>query len=242
MHEQEPAVAQCHASIQTRNSSVATSCHVSAGTSDGEGHCRGELFTSFSKSTAPKFGRGLPPMRLNPPKEGPSSLTSCKRWSDKQAVLMPRAQKPDSQATSHLGPGQYEQPRLFDGHMRRSHATMGLAPSDSLFRQQFSCRPPSSKRRLNPGKVHRGTWSRSNKLHSASAAGPGPGSYEPCTTSFCACNRCGAVSQGKTFGIRPATYTGQVEWPAPPGPGQYHVDCTTIGAATQMCNGSKKRT
>lgn len=179
-------------------------------------------------------------MPLCPPKEGPSSLTPCERWSNRRGILIPRSRKPDSDRDSGLGPGQYEQPRMFDDRTRRSHATMGLATNGSVFRQKEGCGRRSVRRDWIPEKVHKGSWSTSRRLQSSTGTGPGPGSYEPCTTSFCACAHCGAVSQGTTFGTRPATYTGRVHWPAPPGPGEYHVECTTIGAATRTCRGSHK--
>lgn len=64
---------------------------------------------------------------------------------------------------------------------------------------------------------------------------PGPGHYYPCNSQFCACHSCDGIHAGKSFGLRPSVYTGNIPWPAPPAPNHYHVDCTTLGAATQVC-------
>lgn len=201
---------------------------------NGAGANRGELFTSLDKRIAPKFGHGLKPMPLRPSKEGCSSLSVGKPWSGK-GILIPRSRKQESSSGSHLGPGQYEPPRMFDDATRRPHATMGLASDNALFTESFKGHGKVRPCRSFPEKVHKGTWRRAKRVQSSLATTPGPGSYDPCTTRFCECTRCGAASQGVSFGTRPETYTGQVNWPAVPGPGDYHVDCTTLGAATRTC-------
>lgn len=207
---------------------------------DGKGTTRGELFTSFDQCTAPKFGHGLKPMPLHPSKEGPGSLTSNKPWSSKKGILIPRSSKQGLIAASELGPGQYEQPRIFDDATRRQHATMGLPPTNTVFTEK-AIEAKTRTYQSVPEKVHKGTWRKADRLQTPLAKGPGPGSYNPCTTSFCACTHCGSVSQGVSFGTRPATYTGKVTWAPAPGPGNYHVDCTTLGAATRKCRDPTNR-
>lgn len=75
---------------------------------------------------------------------------------------------------------------------------------------------------------------------------PGPLAYKPCDSSFCVCKPCEAY-KGPSFGLRPPTIYGATQrfgrtirdHNTGPSPAEYHVDCSTIGAATQICESAK---
>lgn len=87
-------------------------------------------------------------------------------------------------------------------------------------------------------RVEHSTWKAPRKHSKAMEASPGPGQYSACDSSFCACNSCEGITQGKTFGMRPAVYTGNIPAAVQPGPANYHVECSTIGAAVAKCDGA----
>lgn len=197
---------------------------MSAEIGDGAGDNRGDLYTSFQDPTGPKFGHGLKPMPLRPSKEGQSSLTCSTPWSGKNGIPMARSPKHNSTCTSNPGPGQYERPRDYDNSVKRPHATMGLPWNGSVFTEEFKTADVSRSACGPSRRAQTGTWRRAPRMQAPDAAGPGPGRYSP---------HGHIKGQGTSFGMRPDQYTGQVAWPAPPGPGSYHVECTTLGAATR---------
>ncbi|KAL6759625.1 hypothetical protein V8C86DRAFT_2572141 [Haematococcus lacustris] len=58
---------------------------------------------------------------------------------------------------------------------------------------------------------------------------PGPQNYHPCDGACVACDS----YHGKSMGLRPPMFYGKVTTVSP-GP-HYHVECSTLGAATQNC-------
>ena len=140
--------------------------------------------------------------------------------------------KPRKPATPTPGPGEYDRQREFDTlGDTRPHATMGLPHAP----KRANVAPAPAAHHTSAMRVQRcgpSTW-QGRRQASSKDVTPGPGQYHACDSAFCACTNCEGISQGKTMGGRPLVYTGQMPQREQPGPATYHVDCTTIAAATR---------
>ena len=176
------------------------------------------------------MGFGLKPKPLFP-KSGPfdpPTLTHVGVASRRQPLL-PRTAPPQSPSP---GPGHYRVPGTWDGIHRKRFATMGL-PEPA--KRPPHCPPLPAEYVIRSVGVKHGTIPKA-RVRDQPDPTPGPGAYNPCSSDFCACTTCDGIKQGKTFGLRPPVYTGNIPWPPNPGAADYHVDCTTLGAATQVCD------
>jgi hypothetical protein len=188
----------------------------------------------------PRFGKGLCPKPLFE-KEGPCiPVQPVRCWP---SVIVKPGMIPTHRYQKNLmpgalgrtpGPGQYRCPRDFDPlSSKRPHATMGFPKTDK--RSNIPLIPPVPlPRAVKSVSVQAPCWKPHGRELVVEAT-PGPGQYHPCDSSYCVCNNCDGISHGKTFGTRPAVYTGNIPQDPQPGPGSYHVECTTLGAAAALC-------
>jgi hypothetical protein len=198
-------------------------------------------FNGFSGlGPGPRFGKGLAPKPLfhkqGPPPQ-PFSVASTWPSVAVKPGRLPTGSKGTKIEDQAPGPGAYHLHRSFDLNQRKAYATMGLPHSPKRENTPPAAPPvPTTKSvrvRAPPWKPHR----RERTLE----ATPGPGQYQPCDSSFCACTNCEGIAQGKSFGLRPEVYTGHVRKAVLPGPADYHVECTTLGAAAAPCDDAAAR-
>ena len=191
-------------------------------------------------SSGPRWGSGLPTKPLWE-KQGPEALLAQpERWPSVgvKPGKLPMGSKPVSNMRAQElfpGPGQYHCSRDFDPvFAKKQHATMGWPHSQrrSNAAPAAYAQPTPTLKRVT---VQPRLWKPPTKPAKVLEPTPGPGQYHTCDSSFCACTNCEGISQGKTFGLRPPVSTGNVPKPVYPGPADYHVECTTLGAAVAAC-------
>ena len=192
------------------------------------------------RGKGPRWGKGLAPKPLIE-KQGPSAghlLTPASTWP---SVTVKPGRAPVRNVTKAYkvedkapGPGAYRVARDFDSaNHRKPYATMGLPHSPKRANLPPTPAPPPAA--VQSVRVQAPVWKPQRREHKTHAT-PGPGQYHPCDSSFCACSNCEGIAQGKTFGLRPEIYTGNVRKAVNPSPASYHVECTTLGAAAAPCD------
>jgi hypothetical protein len=184
----------------------------------------------------PKFGSGLTAKPLFTKQGPPGRLGNTLHAQYDRAHSLKgtwsRAERRD-QAPEAPGPGKYSWARDYDNPHKRTHATMGTPhTAKRLNAPAVDAITRSPSRRVHMGKQT--TWNRAPRMRPEEVT-PGPSQYAPCQSDFCACNGCGSTSKGRSFGTRPPVYTGCTRPDQQPGPALYHVECTTLGAATRTC-------
>jgi hypothetical protein len=197
-----------------------------------------------SSGTGPRFGKGLPTKPLFA-KEGPEASCvsgSVESWPNVRLqagkITPPH---PAKQVKLTPGPGSYGYRNTFDtAASRKIHATMGLP--HQVKRENIPPAPqvPRELHKVQTVCVKSCAWQPRRSGHSDVT--PGPADYHTCDSAFCACTNCEKIAQGKTFGLRPSVYTGQIPRPSKLSPAEYHVDCTTLGAATRYVDCHEPRT
>jgi hypothetical protein len=188
----------------------------------------------------PKFGTGFQAKPFFTKQGTPGHLTDTLQPQQNSTHSLKgtwsRAEGRD-QPPEAPGPGKYSWARDYDSPHQRSHATMGKPHEAKRLDAPVVCTITGNPSRRGHAGGQRSTWNRAPRRQ-AEEVTPGPSQYAPCTSDFCSCMGCGSTGKGRSFGSRPPVYTGCMRPDQQPGPAAYHMDCTTLGAATRKCSSS----